>query len=227
VKEGNHIHIGDLPTKFHEEILVSLKSQGVDPSRFVHVTWTPSLWEAFKDLKVSVYINSFPIGGGRTMIEAMGAGIPIILHQNNVSRFYGGLDIAYREAFTWRSTEEFSKILASLTPELLARHSNWARKHFEANHNPELLEKCLEGVFTGVEVISPPPLRELQIDHLSNFFKLRQLTLALTKAHYEKEIEELNHRYQKELAAILSSKSWTLTKPLRWFSSLLIRTFKR
>ena len=134
VRNGDHVHIGALPDGYVTQIRERMTANGVDGRRFIHVPWTASLWSALIDRKVDLFIGSFPIGGARTTIEAMGAGLPILMPENYLSRFFSSRDIVYRDAFQWRHPEDFSKIIKDVSPELLSVHSSHSRAHYVSEY---------------------------------------------------------------------------------------------
>ena len=76
---GTHIHIGPLQTEVVEDITKRLDDAGVERANFVHVPWVMDVAAELVKRKVDLYIGSFPLGGGRALIEAMGAGVPLLL----------------------------------------------------------------------------------------------------------------------------------------------------
>ena len=70
---GTHIHIGTLSERMLSIIRRGLDELAVSHDRFIHIEYVPNLWAALLDLSVDAYVGSFPLGGGRATIEAMGA----------------------------------------------------------------------------------------------------------------------------------------------------------
>ncbi|QLH36530.1 MAG: hypothetical protein HWD61_10660 [Parachlamydiaceae bacterium] len=68
------------------------------------------------DHDVDLYIASFPYIGLKSCIEAMGAGIPLITHQNYSSQLLGGSFYSYPEAYSWKTPEELFTFLENLDP---------------------------------------------------------------------------------------------------------------
>jgi hypothetical protein len=81
---GKHIHIGKLSWFARRKLQWNLRKAGVDASNFVYVPWVPSVWKALQDYRVDLFVTSFPIVGGKTLVEVMGAGVPIVVHDNPV-----------------------------------------------------------------------------------------------------------------------------------------------
>ena len=79
------VHIGRLNDKSLEKIHFQLEKNSIDPSRFENITWVPSVWEALLDLNIHSLIATAPLGGGRTAIEAQGAGIPVLHYSGPVA----------------------------------------------------------------------------------------------------------------------------------------------
>lgn len=134
VTGGRHIHIGRLTPWALFKIRRGLKRYAIPPDRFIYVPWVPSVWKALQAYRVDLYVGSFPYGGGLTLIEAMGAGIPVALHRNIFSRILSGIDLAYSGAFSWRSFDELLKYCISLTPDDLEKAGRLGRIQYEKFH---------------------------------------------------------------------------------------------
>lgn len=144
VTGGKHIHIGKLTPWALCRVYSQMRKQGVQKDRFVYLEWTPSVWKALQEHRVDVYIASFPYGAGLTLIEAMGAGVPVIMHEHMYSRVLGGLELAYPESFRWAAAEHLLTHLANLQPKQLDHEKKLARLHYEKFHRPEVLKAYLQ-----------------------------------------------------------------------------------
>ena len=137
--QGRHIHIGDLSAEVKARLMDGLSAASISPDSFVHIDWVPSLAMALLEHQVDLYISSFPLGGGKASIEAMAAGIPLLMHSNYRSRYHGGADLAYKGAMIWRSEAELMAIVGGITSDELAHHSALARRHYERYHADQAL----------------------------------------------------------------------------------------
>ena len=160
---GVHVHIGPLPDATLEKIRGGLQALGVPPDRFVHQPFAPNLWQALLSLGIDVYVGSFPLGGGRATVEAMGAGLPLCIHSNYRSIFFSAENEVYDGAMIWRTPRQLTDQLRALTPERLASHARASRLHYEQNHLLEHLAAAMKG-----EVREPPRPRHTQ-DRLQAF----------------------------------------------------------
>ena len=140
---GTHVHIGQLTFWGLRRIRQGLKKLQVNPDRFVYVPWVPSVWEALQKYKIDFCIASFPYGGGITLIEIMGAGVPVAIHRHIYSRLLSTMDMAYPDVFTWRYPEELFAYCKTLTPAILQLNSQKARQHYEKHHRPSILADIL------------------------------------------------------------------------------------
>ncbi|WP_237181329.1 glycosyltransferase family 4 protein [Paraburkholderia tropica] len=109
---GYHIHIGELPETFLQRIYAELDAADVSRDRFIHIEWVASLSRALIEHSVDVYISSFPLGGGKALIEAMSVGLPVVTHDSYRSRYHGGGDLTYPGSFSWVEYEDLKNILS-------------------------------------------------------------------------------------------------------------------
>ena len=167
--KGHHIHLGKLTPWALFRIRNKMRKLDIPRDRFIYMEWTPSVWGAIQDYGVDVYISSFPYGGGLTLIEAMGAATPVIMHQHMFSRVISGLELAYPEAFSWSDPASLLKHLAMLTPEQISHEKILARKHYEKFHDSGILKKYLEN----------PKLIQIDVPGLNNNFSPRYDEWAL------------------------------------------------
>ncbi|MHC5857517.1 hypothetical protein [Nostoc sp.] len=168
VTQGVHVHIGELSHYSLERIRQGLEERGITQESFIYIPWVKSLWWTIGEQKIDVYLNSFPLGGGRASIEVMGSGTPFIGHQNYNSRVLSGIDIVYPEAYFWQKPEELYSYLQGLTPEVLTEQAAYSRRHYELYHTPKVLQQCLQDC-NSEEGLFPPPLRDYVTDGLQNF----------------------------------------------------------
>jgi len=183
---GTHIHIGRLTPWALYKVRRGLRHYNIRPDRFIYIKWVPSVWQALHHFRVDLYIASFPHGGGLTLIEAMGAGIPIALHRHIFSRILSGVDLAYDGAYSWRYPEDLLNHCTSLSPHDLDRSSRSSRLQYEAFHSPDIFYGILSDAAR-----TPPRPRDLSVDFsiASDEWALwmeRQLTTKriITRAFY-------------------------------------------
>lgn len=142
---GRHLHIGRLSPWALFKIRRGLKRRGISEERFIYTPWVSSVWRTLHEYRVDLYIASFPYGGGLTLIEAMGAGVPVALHRHIFSRVLSSIEIGYFGAFSWRQPRELIEYCSSITPEKLQSDSILSRKHYEQHHTGKDLRSMLEG----------------------------------------------------------------------------------
>jgi hypothetical protein len=123
-----------------------LDELAVSRDRFIHIEYVPSLWTALLELGVDAYLGSFPLGGGRATIEAMGAGLPLIIHENYRSHFFSVQFEVYRGAAVWRNDAELiAAVTAFASPGTLQQHARASRSYYEDNHTLRLLQERMSG----------------------------------------------------------------------------------
>lgn len=135
--DGAHVHIGRLSDDDLARIYRGLDAHGMPHERLIYVPVVPSVWRALVEFGVDVYLPSFPTGGNKATIEAMGCGTPIISHQGlgDFRYILGGDFIMYPQTPRWREPEQLLNALRSMNqlPELL-KHRLAARAQYDAQH---------------------------------------------------------------------------------------------
>ena len=174
---GSHIHIGNLPESVQIELRNRLVERGVDADRFILIEWTPSLWATLVEMEVDLFMGSYPIGGARTTIEVMGAGIPLFMCENYLSRFHGSRDIVYDSSLVWKYPDDFVRILSGITPAILRRESARSRRHFERYYSASKIDltSVLRRVIAGRGTRRPPPMHDYEPDRLDRLLHLSHL----------------------------------------------------
>lgn len=197
VTGGRHIHIGKLTPWALRRMRANMKKNGVPEDRLIYIEWTPSVWKSLQENAVDVYIASFPYGAGLTLIEAMGAGVPVIMHQHMYSRVLSSLELAYPEAFRWADPEKLFVHLASLETERLKGEKRLSRKRYEEFHSSEILSNYLRD----------PDSMQLPIPPLDSDFKPRYdewAAWAESQLSFSRLAYRLAYRNLRKLRSLLS-----------------------
>jgi hypothetical protein len=152
--QGKHVHIGPLSPLTRLRIRHGMHDLGTPMDRFIYVPYVPSVWRALHEYQVDLYVASFPIGGARTLIEAMGAGIAVALHLHTHSRLLSTFDMAFEGVYLWREPEQLYKILREANAETLKPIGENARRKYEEFYREEVLALALN----DWEQPLPPPM---------------------------------------------------------------------
>lgn len=133
---SRHVHIGPLESRQHETIASAITAVGGDPTRFVHLPFVTSLSDALISEQVDIFINTWPIGGARAVVESMAAGVPIVWHSPHETLDRLRLRTAYPGAALWRDLPGLGDLLRRADAAWLAAQSQAARSHYETMHHP-------------------------------------------------------------------------------------------
>jgi hypothetical protein len=163
---GRHYHIGLLDTGQAGFIRSCLARDGIDPDRFIIMGNVSSVWDSMQDLGVDLFIGSFPIGSGRTAIEVIGSGTPLIHHANPHARLLWINDIAGPDNPVFHTREQFLDLLVGLTPASLAQRGEQARAYYERCCRPANLRASLDNLASAKWVAQTAPLPLAWIDGL-------------------------------------------------------------
>ena len=143
-RDGIHVHIGALSAEQTLRVDQHLDELSCR-QRFVYIEHVSHLASALSELAPFVYIDSYPIGGGISIIEAMAAGLPICAASNDPN--LDSSSFCYPECFRWTSLAQLGKILATLDTPTAERHAALSRRYFERNHSPTIFKRRLHALF--------------------------------------------------------------------------------
>jgi glycosyltransferase involved in cell wall biosynthesis len=169
---GYHVHIGDLSDAFLQKIHEELDAENVSHDRFIHIPWVASLSQALIENAVDVYVSSFPLGGGKSLIEAMSVGVPVVTHESYRSRYHAGSDLAYPDSFTWCQYEELGRIFEQWDEPLLKQHATSALQHFERYYSQDAFLKAFASGLDSAALV--PPLHAYHRNQLQNHLDIKR-----------------------------------------------------
>ena len=211
---GEHHHIGPLPCHVLAEIEEQLKSHNIAIERFIHTPWVENVGSELIQRHVDLYVGSFPLGGGRATVEVMGAGIPMLLHENYVSAFFTDIAEAYPQALRWRTPDELESAISGITPDLLADHFAHARAFYESQHQPAHLKKAVRETLNGNPPPPPPPPPHHHPNTLQRYLDLRSVLASATEGANARSTSVASAAHTarriatKHLAMLLIKRLW-------------------
>lgn len=168
---GFHVHVGDLSDVFLQRIYEELEAEHIDRTRFIHIEWVASLPQALIENGVDVYVSSFPLGGAKSLIEAMSTGVAVVMHQSYRSRYHSSTDLAYPESFIWSLYEQLGPIFEQWSEPLLRQHAHYARRHFDRYFSSNaFMDAFASGTDCDNQV---PPLRAYHGDSWKRYLEFR------------------------------------------------------
>lgn len=156
---GTHHHIGPLSSDTVTCTRQRLDELGITQERLKVHSRCPSLWRRLFELEIDVYLDSFPLAGCKSVIEAMGAGIPVVVHENYTNPLFSGGDVAYPEAFCWRHPDDLVSFFSTVDAVWFAQQSAHARRHFERENLLDILQQRLAALGSDARErrSAPPP----------------------------------------------------------------------
>ncbi|AWI81606.1 hypothetical protein CEW87_20945 [Parazoarcus communis] len=172
---GRHLHIGPLSGDVLNAIHAELAVQGVSADRFTHIPWVENLGATLKEQDVDLYIGSFPLGGGRAIIEAMAGGTPIVTHAHHMHPPLGSATLGPVGTWCWSTPDELLAIVDSASPEALASQSQRAREHYLQAHAPAGFEAAVRGAPTTVAAAPENIRKSPAVDPLAAYLLRAQV----------------------------------------------------
>lgn len=170
---GKHTHIGPLDQRTLAIIKEGMRKLDIAVEQFQHIEFTKSLWRTLIQNNVDMFVTSFPIGGGRTAIEVMGSGTPVIGHVNAQSDFLSEGALLPPNTPTWRTPNELMQILATMTPALLSTAAIQSRAHYESYYREDNLQRQIKNHF---DTCTTPVLHQTTKPDLHNDELLIQIS---------------------------------------------------
>lgn len=168
-RRGVHFHVGRLSPQYVASTGQALEDAGLSRESFVHVGHISGFREVIEGLEADLYVPTLPQGGGKALIDAMSAGVPILVHENAIGRLWGGRDLVYSEAPHWNSLDTLRQCLTRFDDLSWRRdQANASRSYFDRYHSTDLFQRMLHanGRLDG---FSPPPLKPYRPSHHERF----------------------------------------------------------
>ncbi|MGL4768110.1 MAG: glycosyltransferase [Formosimonas sp.] len=164
--DGAHVHIGRLSDEQVAQIHHGLDARGLPRERFIHVPNVPSVWRALLEYGVDVYLPSFPVGGNKATLEAMGSGTPVISHlgMGDYRYMIGGDFMIYPQAPRWRNVAELGAALGLMqSPDNLQQHREHARAHYDAYFSETLSRHALNTASRELPALELPTFHPMDL----------------------------------------------------------------
>jgi hypothetical protein len=139
-----HLHIGPLPADRTAALLRRLADRGFPPDTFRHIPATADFQKTLRDEPIDLLLNSWPLGGLRTVVEAMAAGLPVAWHSPHPADDLWNRQLAYPGSPVWRGLHDLDALLARPDPGFFAEQSRRARTAFDTRHHPALWKAWLQ-----------------------------------------------------------------------------------
>ncbi len=156
---GVHFHVGPLSDQRILTIHEALEQAGLSRDAFVPVGHVGGFRDILAALEADLYVPTLPQAGGKALIDAMAAGIPILVHENAIDRLWGGRDLVYPEAPAWSSYDTLdAKVRRFAYPGYWQAQAAASRAYYERHHSNALFEAMLRA--NGrLPDCCPPPLK--------------------------------------------------------------------
>ena len=140
----------------------------------------------------------------------MGAGLPILMHENYLSRFHSSRDISYPDAFIWKYPDEYISIISNIDKKLLQVHSEKSRKHYIEHYSSTTINfDCeIKKICAGEGSVKAYPLYSYNPDNLDRLLHFSHLSYLT-----------VNNVAQQ----FLTSNTWKLGYLFRVITKILIK----
>lgn len=169
-RDGFHVHIGAVPPEAEDSLRARCEAAGIDPTRFINIPFVDDVAQALATLACDLYIVSFPVGGGKAILEAMAAGVGVLCYGRPDFQLLCGIDIAYPEALVWRTKLEFKLILEQYDNSTREAHRAFARDYFAKHHSfPIMATQWSSLLNRDGDALVPPSIKPFRGSPLAGF----------------------------------------------------------
>lgn len=169
-RDGFHVHIGAVPPEAEDSLRARCQAAGIDPTRFINIPFVDDVAQALATLACDLYIVSFPVGGGKAILEAMAAGVGVLCYGRPNLQLLCGIDIAYSEALVWRTKPEFELILKRYDDDTREAHRAFARDYFTKHHSfPIMATQWSSLLDRDGDALVPPSIKPFRGSPLAGF----------------------------------------------------------
>lgn len=151
-----HYHVGRLTVIQLSKIYINLLLNNISFRKFIYVPNNKNIWKFLKKNKIHFTISSFPQSAYKTIVESMGCGVPIIIHENTISKILSGSDIVSKYCPSWKNYEDIIKFLKKTSIREYKITSYKCREKYEKFHHPTILNKF----FGKKSFVLPPPIEK-------------------------------------------------------------------
>lgn len=147
---GRHVHVGPVSGPLRTAIQAALTTARIPHDRVEFVGEVRSVAEALVWRKVDLFLNSFPVGGGLTIVEAAYAGLPIAVYggaEDEAGRYVSGQTHVPSEVLVWKTTDDLQDSLRSFWledgAERLAAMSDASRRWYATRSSAQKFRRRL------------------------------------------------------------------------------------
>ncbi|MEY8098802.1 glycosyltransferase 61 family protein [Falsihalocynthiibacter sp. S25ZX9] len=132
---GQHVHIGPVTDALKTCLKQALLAAQIPPENLSIVGEVPSVAQELIANTVDLFISSFPVGGGLTIVEAAYLGIPVAIYgggSDEVSHYLSGATHAPSDTLDWITAQELEDKLRALmsdTPDVVSSVASDAPKY--------------------------------------------------------------------------------------------------
>jgi hypothetical protein len=165
VRGGVHFHVGALSDGFVEALRDRLERARLPRDSLVVLGHVSSFQDTLEALEADLYVPTLPQSGQKAEVDAMCAGVPILVHENAIDRIWGGRDMVYPEAASWTTLSGLEACLDRFANAAYWREqARCSRAYFETHYSPALFARML-AANGRLQRGGMPPLQPYRPDH--------------------------------------------------------------
>lgn len=169
VTGGVHYHVGPVSDARILAMGDALEQAGLSREAFVPVGHVAGFRGIAAALDADLYIPTLPQAGGKALVDAMCAGLPVLVHENAIDRLWGGRDLVYPEAPVWTTLDGMEACLRRFMEGAYWREQATASRDYYDRYHANALFAAMLGADAappdpGSQSSAPPPLKPYRPD---------------------------------------------------------------
>jgi hypothetical protein len=132
LKDSKHriYFVGNIPIILKLFLLLMLQINLISPKRSIFLKYSDSLKKTYYEINANIFVPSFPIFGGLSLLEALSFGLPVMIKDNKVKYFSGIPYLKINSFISWNSFEDLKGLIKSLDKKFFVKYSKLSRDCF-------------------------------------------------------------------------------------------------
>lgn len=127
--------VGNIPIILKFLFLLMLQINLISPKRSIFLKYSSNLNNTFSEINANIFVTSFPVFGGLSLLEALSFGLPVLIKDNN-HKYFSGIPYLKRNSFiSWNSFDDLRSLIKKIDKNFFVKYSKLSRDCFASGLN--------------------------------------------------------------------------------------------